>query len=645
MSNELDLQLILSAKDQLSSVVKGAMSKSSHAVSGLENKLFSASKQMDAFGKSAIKAGGLITAAGTAAAYGLHKNIMGNVAAADRIDKLRQQIGMGTKSFQEWDYIMAQNGGQVEILKTGYRALGNQMDAYRKGSKDSIGIFRQLGVDVKKTNGQFRSQDDVFNDVILKLQGINDETQRNIWATRLFRGAAVDLKPVLNLNADATLALKNRVNELGMMMSDETIAASVKFNDTMLDVQRSFAGIGYGITGHALPYMQKFVDKLIALRQKIEVDEGFSKGLFATILGTVGMGAAITGIGLTAKAAGAATAGFANLLSMGKKVSAFARKYEAIKLTLWDSGAINAWASALKGNVAGGLKAVGTVWRYITPSNIKESWHLMRSTVAEGAKLQFANMIGGAKAFGLGLLHPIKSIKKMRLAVNALNISMMANPVGLVVGAIVAGTFLIWKYWKPLVGFFKDGLEGLKTGLAPIKPSLDAIGQALKPLTDAFGNFFGQVEGGAKGADSAIFKIMETVGKLITKITQGWSYIANLKGLLNGNAGIDHNGNVVRYDKKPDGSHANGLNRVPFDGYRAILHKDEGVLTAQENKDLRLNPIKQQGGSNSLVFSPTIKADGIKDIKELEAMIMALWQKCLAQWEARQKRMKAGAYA
>lgn len=32
----------------------------------------------------------------------------------------------------------------------------------------------------------------------------------------------------------------------------------------------------------------------------------------------------------------------------------------------------------------------------------------------------------------------------------------------------------------------------------------------------------------------------------------------------------------------PDGSHANGLNRVPFDGYRALLHKDEAVLTATE---------------------------------------------------------------
>lgn len=36
-----------------------------------------------------------------------------------------------------------------------------------------------------------------------------------------------------------------------------------------------------------------------------------------------------------------------------------------------------------------------------------------------------------------------------------------------------------------------------------------------------------------------------------------------------------------------DGSHAGGLGYVPFDGYRAITHKGEGILTAAENKAYR----------------------------------------------------------
>jgi hypothetical protein len=36
-----------------------------------------------------------------------------------------------------------------------------------------------------------------------------------------------------------------------------------------------------------------------------------------------------------------------------------------------------------------------------------------------------------------------------------------------------------------------------------------------------------------------------------------------------------------------DGSHANGLGYVPFDGYIGRLHKGEAVLTAEENKAYR----------------------------------------------------------
>jgi tape measure domain-containing protein len=43
--------------------------------------------------------------------------------------------------------------------------------------------------------------------------------------------------------------------------------------------------------------------------------------------------------------------------------------------------------------------------------------------------------------------------------------------------------------------------------------------------------------------------------------------------------------NSPEYQMKMDGSHANGLDRVPFDGYRAILHEGERVQTAAQAKD------------------------------------------------------------
>ena len=84
-----------------------------------------------------------------------------------------------------------------------------------------------------------------------------------------------------------------------------------------------------------------------------------------------------------------------------------------------------------------------------------------------------------------------------------------------------------------------------------------------------------------------------------------------------------------------DGSHRNGLDRVPFDGYIAELHKDERVLTADEAENYSENGLFSQavervkaymgesksdgGGDNSsddgrqIIFSPHIEISGNGD--------------------------------
>ena len=54
---------------------------------------------------------------------------------------------------------------------------------------------------------------------------------------------------------------------------------------------------------------------------------------------------------------------------------------------------------------------------------------------------------------------------------------------------------------------------------------------------------------------------------------------------LFGNRSVDVSANVSGGDV--DGSHAGGLDYVPFDGYVAELHKGEQVLTAEEARDYK----------------------------------------------------------
>jgi len=183
--------------------------------------------------------------------------------AGDRIDKMSQKIGMSRQAFQEWDYIMSQNGGNVESLQMGYKTLATQMDGVRKGSKDSTAVFQKLGVAVRDSSGQLRSQEDVFNDSIRALQKIQNPTEKAIMAQKLFGKSAQELKPLLNQSAESVDGLRKKANELGLVLGDDAVDASVKLKDTIDTIQRTFSAFGNQIGAELMPTIQELADELI----------------------------------------------------------------------------------------------------------------------------------------------------------------------------------------------------------------------------------------------------------------------------------------------------------------------------------------------------------------------------------------------
>lgn len=208
---------------------------------------------------------GTAVAAGVATAAGALVGMVTKTSeTADRIDKLSAKTGLSKQAFQEWDYVLGQNGIEIEKMQTGMKTLTANMDAAAAGNENMAGAFDSLGVSVTNADGSLRGQEETMNDVILKLADMPNGTEKARLATELFGKAGVELMPMLNNGAEGIEELKNRSHELGLVMSDEAVNAGVVFGDTLDDVKDSLGMVATKVGSEVMPIVQKMLDWVLA---------------------------------------------------------------------------------------------------------------------------------------------------------------------------------------------------------------------------------------------------------------------------------------------------------------------------------------------------------------------------------------------
>ena len=162
----------------------------------------------------------------------------------DNIDKMSQKMGISTKAYQEWDFVMQHCGTSIESLKPSMKTLAN---AAVKGSDafDKLGISQQ---DIANM-----SQEELFGKTISALQNVKNETERTALASKLLGKGATELGALFNMSADETDALKQQVHDLGGIMSDDAIKAAANYQDEMQNMKTALTGVKNNIMSQFLP--------------------------------------------------------------------------------------------------------------------------------------------------------------------------------------------------------------------------------------------------------------------------------------------------------------------------------------------------------------------------------------------------------
>ena len=107
------------------------------------------------------------------------------------------------------------------------------------------------------------------------------------------------------------------------------------------------------------------------------------------------------------------------------------------------------------------------------------------------------------------------------------------------------------------------------------------------------------------------------INKMLSGLKNAWesvkSWFSSAWNRLFSNRSVDISANVV--GSAVNGSHAGGLDYVPFDGYVAELHKGEQVLTAEEAKDYKRGGGKSVSVVQNIYSQAKTAADLLQEAK------------------------------
>lgn len=455
------------------------------------------------------------------------------------------------------------------------------------------------------------------------LKVIQAKTGGNMFqVTEVFRDKTMldFIKPMLQ-NLDEYSRIKNSILQSNGVIEDD-------YASMMKTTAEQWKKLTINLQKIAFDKLEKPLKAVNFVLEKINGNPMLQKGLFNAIVGTISFGTILTGIGLISKLGGKGIEAYQSVLNYTQKLPQIYDVFDSVGLKASGIFIKRMMETKRKFGTAAGLgKSLFAVmeaesvsmWKKIgrnvinplmsIPSATQKAYLAVSNfllTLPVNAPMYFAKSLNAIK---LGFLNIPNAIRKALIAVRMFSVGVMLNPVGLAITAIAAGAFLIYKYWKPLTAFFRGTFKGIKDGLAPLQPMFTAVGNAIKPIVDCVKKLFTPINTEGKKAENWGYKFGQGIAWCITKVVDAVKWVKNLI-TLGGRIKFGNRGALTITEvNKPDGSHANGLTRVPFDGYRAELHKDEAVLTKKQANVWR-NGRNNNNSTITITYNPIITISG-----------------------------------
>ncbi len=229
--------------------------------------------------KAAGAAIGAVAAATAAAAKALWDcaNAAGNWA--DSMLTMSAQTGVAVETLQKWDYaarfIDVDSETMAKALAKVTAAQGNAM----KNGNDYVTMLDGQVIALKNANGEYKTSETVFYEMIDALGQIGDAAMQDAAAQDLFGKSFQELKPLIAAGSEGLKELGQEAEDAGLILSGDAVDALGAFDDEMERFSATMGTAGKQLALSFLPATQQVAEALTELAQTVtkSLSDGFQE--------------------------------------------------------------------------------------------------------------------------------------------------------------------------------------------------------------------------------------------------------------------------------------------------------------------------------------------------------------------------------
>jgi hypothetical protein len=233
------------------------------AVGGIGNTVRSVTESLSPLiGELGLIGTGIAAVTGAAAGLAIGGAGVALFAAksANAFFEMSEKTGVSTEALSALAYAAKQSGVSTDSLAGGLEKMNRAVFAAGTAPAGAVNAFTRMGVAVKDSSGNFRSTQDILEDLAAKFKAMPDGPAKTALAMQVFGRSGAELLPLLNQGKDGIQKFSEEAKKLGLVISGETAEQAHVFEQTLDKIEGALTGVSNVVLKYMLPSMQALAD-------------------------------------------------------------------------------------------------------------------------------------------------------------------------------------------------------------------------------------------------------------------------------------------------------------------------------------------------------------------------------------------------